>query len=150
MQLNVTKCYFFLQTINNESTEQPNSSNVCKSLNFFISNESVNSFNNMNLKIDILRGIYSLGFVNPTAIQQRVIIECVNGRDVIVFTGPGTGRTIMFTIPLLQRLRTNLNACQALILVPTRDLAVHIQKVLYFIIYNNNNNYYLTYIFFLL
>lgn len=85
----------------------------------------------MNLKIDILRGIYSLGFGNPTALQQRVIVQCVNGRDVIVFAGPGNGRTMMFTIPLLQRLRTNLNECQALILVPTRDLALHIQRVYY-------------------
>lgn len=83
----------------------------------------------MNLKIDILRGIYSLGFVNPTALQKRVIIPCINGRDVIVFAEPNNGRTLMFTIPILQRLRTNLNECQALILVPTRDLAVHIQKV---------------------
>ncbi|XP_060850865.1 uncharacterized protein LOC132929499 [Rhopalosiphum padi] len=91
---------------------------------------NINSFNDMNLKIDILRGIYSLGFVNPTALQQRVIVHCINGRDIIVFAGPGNGRTMMFTIPLLQRIKTNLNECQALILVPTRDLAVHIQKII--------------------
>ncbi|XP_026807159.1 ATP-dependent RNA helicase dbp5-like [Rhopalosiphum maidis] len=91
---------------------------------------SINSFNDMNLKIDILRGIYSLGFVNPTALQQRIIVHCINGRDIIVFAGPGNGRTMMFTIPLLQRVKTNLNECQALILVPTRDLAVHIQKII--------------------
>jgi len=91
---------------------------------------SINSFNDMNLKIDILRGIYSLGFVNPTALQQRIIVHCINGRDIIVFAGPGNGRTMTFTIPLLQRIKTNLNECQALILVPTRDLAVHIQKII--------------------
>jgi translation initiation factor 4A len=86
----------------------------------------------MNLKIDILRGIYSLGFVNPTGLQKRVIVHCLNGRDIIVLSGPGNGRTMMFTIPILQRINTNLNECQVLIIVPTRDLAVHIQKV-YFI-----------------
>lgn len=91
---------------------------------------SINSFNDMKLNIDILRGIYSLGFVNPTALQRRVVVHCINGRDIIVFAGPGTGRTIMFTIPLLQRIKTNLNECQALVLVPTRDLAVHIQKII--------------------
>lgn len=90
---------------------------------------SINSFNDMNLKINILRGIYSLGFVSPTILQRRIIVHCINGRDIIVFAGPGNGRTMMFTIPLLQRIKTNLNECQALVLVPTRDLAVHIQKV---------------------
>ncbi|CAI6364390.1 unnamed protein product [Macrosiphum euphorbiae] len=91
---------------------------------------SINSFNDMNLKIDILRGIYSLGFVNPTALQKRIVVHSINGRDIIVFAGPGNGRTMMFTIPLLQRIKTNLNECQALVLVPTRDLAVHIQKII--------------------
>ncbi|KAL4091607.1 hypothetical protein QTP88_026266 [Uroleucon formosanum] len=90
----------------------------------------INSFNDMNLKIDILRGIYSLGFVNPTILQRRIIVHCINGRDIIVFAGPGNGRTMMFTIPLLQRIKTNLNESQALVLVPTRDLAVHIQKII--------------------
>lgn len=85
----------------------------------------------MSLKVDILRGIYSLGFINPTDLQKRIIVHCVNGRDVIVFAGPGNGRTMMFTIPLLQRIKINLNECQVLVLVPTRDLAVHIQKVCY-------------------
>ncbi|XP_025194977.1 ATP-dependent RNA helicase DRS1-like isoform X2 [Melanaphis sacchari] len=91
---------------------------------------SINNFNDMNLKIDVLRGIYSLGFVKPTALQQRIIVHCINGQDVIVFTGPGNGRTMMFTIPLLERIEINLNQCQALVLVPTRDLAVHIQKII--------------------
>lgn len=91
---------------------------------------SISSFNDMNLKIDILRGIYSLGFVSPTTLQKRTIVHCLNGRDIIVFAQPGNGRTMMFTVPLLQRIKTNLNECQALVLVPTRDLAVHIQKII--------------------
>lgn len=83
----------------------------------------------MNLNIEVLRGIYSLGFVTPTFLQQRVIMHCLRGYDVIVYSGPNYGRTMTFTIPLLQRINTNLNECQALILVPNRDLAVHIQKV---------------------
>jgi len=86
----------------------------------------------MNLKIDILRGIYSLGFVKPTVLQQRVIVHCLNGHDVIVFSGSKNGRTMMFTIPLLQRIKTNLNECQALILVPTLNSAMHIKKVPYY------------------
>jgi len=91
---------------------------------------NINSFNDMNLKIDILRGIYSLGFISPTDLQRRVIVHCLNGRDVIVFSGPNDGKTMTFTIPLLQRIKTSLNECQALVLVPTRNLALHIQKVI--------------------
>lgn len=95
------------------------------------SKTNINTFNDMNLKIDLLRGIYSLGFINPTTLQKQVIVNCLNGRDVIVFAGPGNGKIMTFTIPLLQRINTNINECQALVLVPTRDLAVHIQKVCY-------------------
>jgi len=57
-------------------------------------------------------------------------VHCVNGQDIIVFAGPDSGRTLMFIIPLLQRIETNLNECQALVLVPTRDLAIHIKKMI--------------------
>jgi len=107
-------------------------SNLQKSSNTSNSEINVNSFNDMNLKIDILRGIDSLGFVNPTVLQQRVIVHCLNGQDAIVFSGLNSGRTMMFTIPLLQRIKTNLNECQALILVPSQNSAVHIQKVPYY------------------
>lgn len=83
----------------------------------------------MNLNIDILRGIYSLGFINATVLQRRVIVHCINGRDVIVFAGLGNGRTLMFTIALLQRIKFETNKCQVLVLVPTIDLAKQIQKV---------------------
>lgn len=128
-----------MQTTNkNEPTESIESSQYSESKSLFTNNFSdkdINSFNDMNLKIDILRGIYSLGFVNPTGLQKRVIVHCLNGRDIIVLSGPGNGRTMMFTIPLLQRISTTLNECQVLIIVPTRDLAVHIQKVYFFTLF---------------
>lgn len=83
----------------------------------------------MNLNIDIIRGIYSLGFINATILQRRVIVHCINGRDVIVFAGLGNGRTLMFTIALLQRIKFESNTCQALVLLPTMDLAKQIRKV---------------------
>lgn len=126
--INLNFFFFFLQTSDNFITTK---SSQCKeSLNTIASGTSFNhSFNEMNLKIDVLRGIYSLGFVSPTVLQQRVIVHSVNGRDVIVFAGPNNGRTLMFTIPMLQRINTSLNECQALVLVPTRDLAIHVKKV---------------------
>uniref|UniRef100_A0A2S2R0L8 ATP-dependent RNA helicase n=2 Tax=Sipha flava TaxID=143950 RepID=A0A2S2R0L8_9HEMI len=120
-------------TNKNEPIESTEFSQHSESKSLFtnsFSEKNINSFNEMNLKIDILRGIYSLGFVNPTGLQKRVIVHCLNGRDIIVLSGPGNGRTMMFTIPILQRINTNLNECQVLIIVPTRDLAVHIQKII--------------------
>lgn len=117
------------------------SSHCSKSFNTIASETPINSFNDMNLKIGILRGIYSLGFVNPTVLQRRVVVHCVNGRDVIVFAGPSNGRTLMFTIPLLQRINTNVNECQALVLVPTRDLAIHVKKVYLLFISLHINEY---------
>ena len=46
-------------------------------------NEVVESFDAMNLKESLLRGVYSYGFEKPSAIQQRAIVPCIQGRDII-------------------------------------------------------------------
>jgi translation initiation factor 4A len=83
----------------------------------------------MNLKEELLKGIYAYGFEKPSAIQQRAIIPCVKGHDVIAQSHSGTGKTATFSISVLQRIDTSNNECQALILAPTRELAKQIQKV---------------------
>lgn len=123
---------FFILQISNKSIEPTELSEVSPTPIAKIPGENLCSFNSMDLSIGILRGIYSLGLVNPTALQQRVIVHCLHGRDVIVFAGPGNGRTMTFTIPLLQQILVSKNksqVTQGLILVPNRDLAIHIQKV---------------------
>jgi translation initiation factor 4A len=92
-------------------------------------NEVVASFDDMELKEELLRGIYAFGFEKPSAIQQRGIVPVVTGRDIIAQAQSGTGKTATFTIAVLQRLDTSLNHCQALVLAPTRELAQQIQKV---------------------
>jgi translation initiation factor 4A len=87
------------------------------------------SFDDYDLKENLLRGIYSYGFEKPSAIQQRGIKPILDGRDTIGQAQSGTGKTATFTIGCLQRLDYNLKACQALILAPTRELAQQIQKV---------------------
>ncbi|XP_034950996.1 eukaryotic initiation factor 4A-I [Chelonus insularis] len=89
----------------------------------------VESFDDMNLKEELLRGIYAYGFEKPSAIQQRAIVPCVKGFDVIAQAQSGTGKTATFSISILQQIDTNLSECQALILAPTRELAQQIQKV---------------------
>jgi len=89
----------------------------------------VESFDDMNLNTELLRGIYAYGFEKPSAIQQRAILPCLKGRDVIAQAQSGTGKTATFSISVLQQIDPKLNACQALILSPTRELALQTQKV---------------------
>ncbi|KAJ8958919.1 hypothetical protein NQ318_019688 [Aromia moschata] len=90
--------------------------------------EVVDNFDDMNLKEELLRGIYAYGFEKPSAIQQRAIIPCVKGHDVIAQAQSGTGKTATFSISILQQIDTSVRECQALILAPTRELAQQIQK----------------------
>jgi len=84
----------------------------------------------MNLREDLLRGIYAYGFERPSAIQQRAIRPIQKGRDVIAQAQSGTGKTATFSISVLQSLDTTLRETQVLILSPTRELATQIQKVI--------------------
>merc|ERR1719432_540181 len=83
----------------------------------------------MNLREELLRGIYGYGFEKPSAIQQRAIAPCIKGFDVIAQAQSGTGKTATFSISILQSIDINSRDCQALILAPTRELAQQIQKV---------------------
>jgi len=87
------------------------------------------NFDDMVLREELLRGIYAYGFEKPSAIQQRAIVPCVKGHDVIAQAQSGTGKTATFSISILQQVDTKLNSCQALVLAPTRELAQQIQKV---------------------
>ncbi|VDN55698.1 unnamed protein product [Dracunculus medinensis] len=89
----------------------------------------VTAFDRMGLSAALLRGIYSYGFEKPSAIQQRAIKQIIKGRDVIAQAQSGTGKTATFSIAVLQSLDIALRETQALILSPTRELAVQIQKV---------------------
>ncbi|KAI0985158.1 hypothetical protein GJ496_006851 [Pomphorhynchus laevis] len=91
--------------------------------------ESVSSFDAMNLREPLLRGIYAYGFETPSAIQQRAIMPIIKGRDVIAQAQSGTGKTATYTIAALQGIDSRSSECQALILAPTRELARQIQKV---------------------
>ncbi|EPQ16444.1 Eukaryotic initiation factor 4A-III [Myotis brandtii] len=88
------------------------------------------TFDTMGLREDLLRGIYAYGFEKPSAIQQRAIRQIIRGRDVIAQaqSQSGTGKTATFSISVLQCLDIQVRETQALILAPTRELAVQIQK----------------------
>eukprot|EP00299_Pterocystis_sp_00344_P003486 c14244_g1_i1.p1 GENE.c14244_g1_i1~~c14244_g1_i1.p1 ORF type:complete len:407 (-),score=78.02 c14244_g1_i1:112-1299(-) len=92
--------------------------------------EVTESFDDMGLVTELLRGIYSYGFEKPSAIQQKAVKPLLLGRDLIAQAQSGTGKTAAFAIGALQRIDLNSRATQALILAPTRELAQQIQKVI--------------------
>ena len=91
--------------------------------------EPVATFDEMNLKPDLLKGVYAYGFEKPSAIQQRAIRPIVRGRDVIAQSQSGTGKTAVFSIAALQLLDETSRDAQVLILSPTRELAEQSQRV---------------------
>ena len=92
----------------------------------------VGSFDNMNLKEDLLRGIYAYGYERPSVIQQKAIVRCTAGGDVIVQAQSGTGKTATFAISILEQIEVSQSrtVCQALVMAPTRELAQQTQKVI--------------------
>ena len=107
------------------------SNNTQKSNRDDVSNNVTPTFDSMNLKPELLRGIYAYGFEKPSAIQQRAIRPIILGRDVIAQSQSGTGKTAVFSIAALQILNEKItNDPQVLVLSPTRELAEQTQRVI--------------------
>ncbi len=92
--------------------------------------ESINSWDELNLKSELLRGIYAYGFESPSPIQKKSIVPILKGRDVLAQAQSGTGKTACFTISSLQIIDINLNLPQVIIMSPTRELSYQIKNVL--------------------
>lgn len=87
------------------------------------------SFEDLNLKDNVLRGIYGNGYEQPSVIQQKAILPLIDGNDLIAQAQSGTGKTATFTIGTLQRIEESEQSTQALILAHTRELALQILNV---------------------
>ena len=89
------------------------------------------TFNSLGLTDSLLQAVQTTGYTIPTPIQERVIPEILNGKDVMAAAQTGTGKTAGFTLPLLQllggRKQTHDRQIRALVLTPTRELAAQIQ-----------------------
>merc|ERR1712087_912075 len=92
--------------------------------------EVCESFDDMGLHENLLRGIYAYGFEKPSAIQQRGIVPMCRGLDVIQQAQSGTGKTATFCAGVLHLLDYSIAECQGLVLAPTRELAQQIEKVM--------------------
>lgn len=89
----------------------------------------VSSFDAFDLKDGLLRGVYSHGFAKPTAIQQCSIRPLIDGRDLVCQCKAGTGNVAAIVIATLQRIDYTLEVCQAMIITPSREVALGISKL---------------------
>mmetsp|Transcript_50943 Transcript_50943/g.103572 ORF Transcript_50943/g.103572 Transcript_50943/m.103572 type:complete len:413 (-) Transcript_50943:674-1912(-) len=87
------------------------------------------TFLNYSLKESLLLGISDLGLKFPSPIQEEVIPIALTGKDILARAKNGTGKTLAFLIPLLQKINTESSKPQSIILVPTRELALQISNV---------------------
>ncbi len=88
------------------------------------------SFDDLNINENILRGIYAHGFEKPSAIQESAIPKMITGNDLIAQAQSGTGKTGAFSIGILCRIDESIKSIQSIILVPTRELADQVTKVI--------------------
>lgn len=86
-------------------------------------------FEDFGLKRELLMGIFEAGFEKPSPIQEEAIPIALSNRDILARAKNGTGKTAAFVIPALQRINPKCNKIQALILVPTRELAMQTSQV---------------------
>jgi ATP-dependent RNA helicase DeaD len=85
-------------------------------------------FEDLPLSEQVRAGIRDRGYVRPTPVQARTIPLVLSGRDVIVRSKTGTGKTAAFGIPLIERLPANAGHPLALVLCPTRELALQVSQ----------------------
>tara|TARA_B100000963_G_scaffold355536_1_gene373984 strand:- start:3372 stop:4616 length:1245 start_codon:yes stop_codon:yes gene_type:complete len=82
-----------------------------------------------NCNMAVLRGVYAYGFENPSPIQQKAIPPMVDRRDMIAQAQSGTGKTGAFTVGTLNIIDTSKKTTQAIVMAPTRELAMQISNV---------------------
>ena len=90
----------------------------------------LNSWDDLECDMNLLRGIYAYGFEQPSSIQKKAIPSMLKNKDIIAQAQSGTGKTGAFTIGTLGQINTECKNIQGLILSPTRELSKQIYDVL--------------------
>jgi superfamily II DNA/RNA helicase len=98
---------------------------ISKNLEFYDSFED----ENLGINDETLKGIYSYGYEKPSAIQRVAIKPIMDGKDIVIQSHSGTGKTATFIIGLLQRLNPEIQSTQCIIVSNTRELADQTYKV---------------------
>ncbi|KAJ1133485.1 hypothetical protein NDU88_011773, partial [Pleurodeles waltl] len=88
-----------------------------------------NEFEDYCLKRELLMGIFEMGWEKPSPIQEESIPIALSGRDILARAKNGTGKSGAYLIPLLERLDVKKTHVQALVLVPTRELALQVSQI---------------------
>ncbi len=88
----------------------------------------MSTFNELNLSPEILKSLAGLGYEKMTDVQARVIPEILKGNDVMVQSKTGSGKTAAFGTAISEQIDWEENRPQAVILTPTRELAIQIQE----------------------
>ncbi len=88
------------------------------------------TFKDLNLHPSLLHSLQELNYTTPTPIQESAIPLLLQGQDVAGQAETGSGKTAAFGLPLLQSIKTDLQQVQALIVVPTRELAIQVRQEL--------------------
>jgi ATP-dependent RNA helicase DeaD len=88
------------------------------------------SFESLGLSETRTQQLEKLGFTAPTSIQAQAIPQLLAGHDMVGQSQTGTGKTAAFSLPILDQIDTNQKAVQALILTPTRELAVQVSAAI--------------------
>ncbi|EGO63776.1 DEAD/DEAH box helicase [Acetonema longum] len=90
----------------------------------------MDKFISLGISDRIIRALHEMGFEEPTPIQEQCIPVLAAGRDLIGQAQTGTGKTAAFGIPLIERTTRNAQTVQAIILTPTRELAIQVAEEL--------------------
>jgi ATP-dependent RNA helicase DeaD len=91
----------------------------------------MSTFEDLGLSREVLRAIDALGYEEPTPIQALTIPLLLQGRDVLAQAQTGTGKTAAFAIPIVERVEPRRREVQALVLAPTRELAVQVAEAMH-------------------
>ena len=90
----------------------------------------MDKFISLGINDRIIRALHEMGFEEPTPIQEQCIPVFATGRDLIGQAQTGTGKTAAFGIPLLERIPRDAETVQAIVLTPTRELAIQVAEEL--------------------
>lgn len=96
------------------------------------------TFESFQLPIDLRKSLERIGFKNPTEIQAKSIPVALQGKDILGSSQTGSGKTAAFAIPLMARLILNTQE-KAIVMTPTRELAIQVMDVITKLVPQNNN-----------
>lgn len=86
------------------------------------------TFSDLGLSAEVLKGLAAVGYETPSQIQAATIPPLLEGRHVVGLAQTGTGKTAAFALPILSRLDLSQKTPQALVLAPTRELAIQVSE----------------------